>query len=71
MNSAALTYAVDLTTVPYELDGVTLKLGGPTAISFDGYGVASVGGTIVLALGDETRTVTLNNSNGAVTISNP
>jgi prepilin-type N-terminal cleavage/methylation domain-containing protein len=71
MISATRTYSVDLATAPYELDSVTLNLGGPTAISFNGYGTASVGGTIVLAAGDETRTVTLNISNGDVTISNP
>jgi prepilin-type N-terminal cleavage/methylation domain-containing protein len=71
MNSAAETYAVDLAKAPYDLESITLNLGGPTAISFDGYGTASVGGTIVLAAGDETRTITLDNSNGDVTISNP
>ena len=71
MDNATETYSVDLSQSPYDLDTVTLNLGGPTAISFDGYGTASVGGTIVLAAGDETRTVTLLNSNGDVTISNP
>jgi Tfp pilus assembly protein FimT len=71
MDTATEIYSVDLSRSPYELDTVTLNLGGPTAISFDGYGTASVGGTIVLAAGDETRTVTLLNSNGDVTISNP
>ena len=71
MDSATETYSVDLAKAPYELESVTINLGGPTAISFDGYGTASVEGTIVLAAGDETRTVTLENSNGDVTISNP
>jgi hypothetical protein len=30
-----------------------------------------VGGTIVLALGDRTRTVTLNSTNGQITITDP
>jgi len=71
MDSVADTYTVDLAKTPYELDSFTLSLGGDTAISFDGYGTASVGGTIVLAAGDETRTITLDNSTGDVTISNP
>jgi type II secretory pathway pseudopilin PulG len=71
MNSAGQTYSVDLTKTPYEVGSATLNLGGPTAISFDGYGTVSVGGTIVLTSGDETRTLTLNNGNGDVTISNP
>jgi len=65
------TYTVDLSSTPYELDSVTINLGGPTTVSFDGYGDASVGGTIVLALGGETRTVTLNSTTGQITISDP
>ena len=71
LKSPGQTYSVDLASTPYELDGVTINLGGPTTVSFDGYGNASVGGTIVLALGDQTRTVTLDNTNGQITITNP
>jgi len=71
LKNSGQTYTVDLSKAPYELSGVTVNLGGPTAVSFDGYGNASVGGTIVLALGNQTRTVTLNSTNGQVTITNP
>lgn len=71
MDSAGQTYSVDLAGTPYELDNVAVNLGGPTTISFDGYGNVSVGGTIVLALGDQTRTVTLNATNGQITITDP
>jgi type II secretion system protein H len=71
LKSPGQAYTVDLASTPYELDGATVNFGGPTAVSFDGYGNASVGGTIVLALGDETRTVTLNSTSGKITITDP
>jgi type IV fimbrial biogenesis protein FimT len=71
LQGSSQTYVVDLSTTPYELDGVTLNLGGPTSVTFDGYGNASVGGTIVLEIGDKTRTITLNQSNGEITVANP
>jgi Tfp pilus assembly protein FimT len=71
LKGSSQTYVVDLSKGPYDLDAVTLNLGGQTVIPFDGYGNTTVGGTIVLALGDKTRTLTLNNSNGAITVSNP
>jgi len=71
LKSPGQTYTVDLASTPYELDGVTINFGGPTTVSFDGYGNASVGGTIVLALGDRTRTVTLNSTTGQITITDP
>ncbi len=71
LKSPGQTYTVDLASTPYELDGVTLNFGWPTTVSFDGYGNASVGGTIVLALGDETRTLTLDSTSGQITIADP
>jgi prepilin-type N-terminal cleavage/methylation domain-containing protein len=71
LESPGQTYTVDLAGAPYELDGVTIDFGGATTISFDGYGNASVGGTIVLALGGQTRTVTLSSTNGQITITDP
>jgi prepilin-type N-terminal cleavage/methylation domain-containing protein len=71
LKGGSQTYIVDLSQPPYELDGVTLHLGGATEITFDGYGNATVGGTIDLTLGDETRVVTINNSNGQITFSEP
>lgn len=71
LKSASQAYTVDLSQTPYNLEDVTLNLGGATEISFDGYGNASVGGTIVLELGDQTRTVTLNNSNGHIEFTKP
>jgi type II secretory pathway pseudopilin PulG len=69
LDHAGESYAVDLAASPFELDSVTIDFGGPTAITFDGFGAPSAGGTIVLSQGDEERTVTLDGSTGQVTIS--
>ena len=71
LDGSGQPYSVDLSKPPYELATVTAAFGGPTAVSFDGYGAASVGGTIVLQLGGKTRTVTLDKNSGSITISNP
>lgn len=71
LKSSTQTYSVDLSQNPYGLERVTLQLGGATLITFDGYGNASVGGTIVLELGDQTRTVSLDNSNGTIRFTKP
>lgn len=71
LKGGSQAYSVDLSQPPYDLDAVTLHLGGATAISFDGYGNASVGGTINLTLGDETRVVTINSTTGQITFSEP
>jgi Tfp pilus assembly protein FimT len=71
LDGSGEAYSVDLSEAPYSLEDVTLNLGGATEISFDGYGNASVGGTIVLELGNQTRTVSLNNSNGHIKFTKP
>jgi prepilin-type N-terminal cleavage/methylation domain-containing protein len=71
LKSSSGTYSVDLSQPPYDLDGVTLNLGGPSSVSFDGFGNASVSGTIVLQLGDQTRTVRIDNANGQIKFENP
>lgn len=71
LKSAGETYQVNLAGPPYELDSVTLNLGGATAVSFDGYGSTAASGTIVLARGNRTRTVTLNGTAGTISYSDP
>jgi type II secretion system protein H len=71
LDSSGQTYTVDLAETPYELDSVTADFAGATSVSFDGYGTASADGTILLELGDESRTVSLENSNGQITITDP
>jgi type II secretion system protein H len=71
LKGSSQTYSVDLSQTPYELDDVTLHLGGADTIQFDGFGTPLVGGTIELTLGDQTRIVTIDVSNGHIAFSNP
>jgi Tfp pilus assembly protein FimT len=71
LESSGEIYAVNLAGPPYELDSVTLNLGGATTVSFDGYGNTATSGTIVLARGNRTRTVTLDGVSGAISFSDP
>lgn len=69
LDHSGATYSVDFAVAPFELADVTIDFGGPTTVTFDGYGNPSVGGTVVLTKGDEARTVTLDATTGQVTIS--
>jgi len=71
LKSTGETYRVDLSGPPYELDDVTLDLGGATAVSFDGFGNTATSGTITLTRGNATRTVTLDGPAGTITCSGP
>ena len=61
------TYAVDLSERPYELDSMTIDFDGDTSLTFDGYGIPSQGGTVVLSANGYTCTVTLDGTTGRVT----
>ncbi len=62
------SYAVNLAVDPFELETVTANFSGTAAVSFDGFGKPSAGGTIVLRLKDHQCTVTLDATTGEVTI---
>jgi len=62
------SYVVNLAASPYQVDSVAVNFGGPTAISFDGYGNPSVGGTIALSLNGKGRTITIDGNTGNVTL---
>jgi type II secretory pathway pseudopilin PulG len=64
-------YSVDLAASPYELESVSIDFGGGATIAFDGYGAAQQDAAIVLGLGGQTRTVTLESSTGQVSVTNP
>lgn len=61
-------YSVDLKKEPYSLDSATPSFSNAAAVSFDGYGTPSSGGTVVLVAKSHTCTVTLNGTTGDVTI---
>lgn len=59
-------YTVNLAGTTYRATIAALNLGGPTAISFNGYGIPSVGGTIIVQSGASTRTVTIDATSGLI-----
>lgn len=61
-------YSVNLTKQPYSLDSATANFSNTTAVSFDGYGTPSSGGTVVLTAKSHQCTVTLDGVTGDVTI---
>jgi len=61
-------YIVDLTAEPYDAVLVSADFGGSGQIIFDGWGTPSNGGTVVLGVGSESRTIILDGETGEVTI---
>jgi prepilin-type N-terminal cleavage/methylation domain-containing protein len=60
-------YAVDLSEEPYLTGIVSADFGGNLHVIFDGYGLPDNGGTVVLRIGSEVRTVTLDAETGEAT----
>jgi prepilin-type N-terminal cleavage/methylation domain-containing protein len=63
------TYTVSLADDPYGAVISKVELGGDTEVVFDGYGLPDSGGTIVVAVGDYQKTVSLDADTGRVSIS--
>ena len=66
-STASTTYIV--TEMPDGVRIVSADLGGDDAVIFRGHGEPDSGGTIVLGIGDDRLTVTVNAGTGAVTLS--
>ena len=61
-------YTVDLAASPFELTSVVSNFNSTHAVTFDGYGTPSSGGTVVLTAKNHNCTVTVNASTGEATI---
>ena len=61
-------YAVDLAAAPFELENANADFNGAKSISFDGYGMPSSSGTVVLTAKGHRSTVALDGATGEVTI---
>jgi prepilin-type N-terminal cleavage/methylation domain-containing protein len=62
------TYVVDLSAAPYQVSDVTADFEGDAAISFDGYGAPSAGGTVTIAAPGHQCVVSVDAETGQVTI---
>ena len=61
-------YLVELSGPPYEADLVKVNLGGDLEVVFDGWGVPDTGGSIVIAVGGEERTVVVDPETGKASV---
>jgi len=61
-------YTVSISDEPYASTITSADFGGDTEVIFDGYGVPSSGGTIIVAVGQYQITLTLNAQTGRVTV---
>ncbi len=68
LDNPAGTYSVDLSASPYFIDTVDVNFNNTTAITFDGYGVPSASGTIVLAAKSHQCTLTVHALTGQVSL---
>ena len=53
------SYSVQLSKKPYEADITSADFGGDQEVVFNGWGIPDSGGTVVLTVGSEQRTVTV------------
>jgi prepilin-type N-terminal cleavage/methylation domain-containing protein len=61
-------YTIDLSASPYNTKIVSADFNGDGEVIFDGYGLPDSGGTIVVGVGDYTKTVVLNADSGRAEI---
>ena len=61
-------YDINLSEKPYEADIISAEFGADDQIIFDGWGIPDSGGTVVLTVGPEQRTVTVDAETGKATV---
>lgn len=64
----SVEYRVKLDEMPYESDILTADFGGDSEVVFDIFGMPDSGGTVVITVGSQSRTVTLDKDTGKATV---
>ena len=62
------TYRVDLSAEPYRTRADSVDFGGDGQVTFNGYGQADSGGTVVLKSAEITRTITFDQAGGRASV---
>jgi len=62
------SYAVELSARPYAAALVSAEFGGDAELIFNGWGMPDSSGTVILTVGSEQRTVTVNGETGKATV---
>jgi prepilin-type N-terminal cleavage/methylation domain-containing protein len=66
-DQAGRNYSVDLTEAPYQVRIASADFAGSASLTFTGHGHPQAGGSVVIAVGDQTRTITVDAITGEVT----
>ena len=64
MKTSASDYSVILSSAPYHARIVSADFDGDGDVTFDGYGVPDSGGTVVVAVGNYSKTIVLDADSG-------
>ncbi|MBN2316801.1 MAG: prepilin-type N-terminal cleavage/methylation domain-containing protein [Sedimentisphaerales bacterium] len=64
LNGNSGCYIVALSERPYQVRLISVNFGGDTEIMYNGWGLPDSGGTVILAIGIEQRTVTVDSETG-------
>ncbi|MFB0524350.1 MAG: GspH/FimT family pseudopilin [Phycisphaerae bacterium] len=62
------SYIIELSEKPYEANLISADFGGDQEVIFNGWGIPDSGGTVVLTVGPEQRTVTVDAESGKAQI---
>lgn len=68
LDHANAAYTVKLAAPPYGAAIAKVSFGGASAVTFDGYGTPSQGGTVVITVSGWSRTITLDGNTGSTTV---
>ena len=68
LNNRSNPYWVNLSDMPYEARLISASFGGTSQITYGGWGLPQAGGTAILAVGPEQRTITVDLETGQATI---
>jgi len=68
LDGASGSYIVELRGLPYEADLISADFGGDQQVIFSGWGIPDSGGSVVLTVGSEQRTVVVDAESGKATI---
>jgi prepilin-type N-terminal cleavage/methylation domain-containing protein len=66
--SSTATYTVDLTQSPYRATVVSASFGNSATLQFNGYGMPSSSGSVVVRSGNASKTVSVDGTSGTTTI---
>jgi len=68
LDGASSDYTVDLSAPPYRADLASVSFNGNFQVMFNGWGLPNKGGTVVLSVGVEQRTVVVDGTTGRISL---